>query len=86
MNKSIKSIVVLVSICAVVTVVLALTNAVTAPIIEKNDAAAANAALLEVLPDGGTFETADLSAYTLPATVTERLFTFSCMSRTVMMR
>ena len=71
MNKSIKSIVVLVSICAVVTVVLALTNAVTAPIIEKNDAAAANAALLEVLPDGGTFETADLSAYTLPATVTE---------------
>lgn len=71
MNKSIKSIVVLVSICAVVTVVLALTNAVTAPIIEKNDAAAANAALLEVLPDGGTFETADLSAYTLPATVTD---------------
>lgn len=71
MNKSIKSIVVLVSICAVVTVVLALTNAVTAPIIEKNDAAAANAALLEVLPDGGTFETADLSAHTLPATVTE---------------
>ena len=71
MNKSIKSIVVLVSICAVVTVALALTNAVTAPIIEKNDAAAANAALLEVLPDGGTFDTADLSAYTLPATVTE---------------
>jgi len=71
MNKSIKSIVVLVSICAVVTVALALTNAVTAPIIEKNDAAAANAALLEVLPDGGTFETADLSAHTLPATVTE---------------
>lgn len=71
MNKSIKSIIVLVSICAVVTVVLALTNAVTAPIIEKNDAAAANAALLEVLPDGGTFETADLSAHTLPATVTE---------------
>ena len=71
MNKSIKSIVTLVAICAVVAVVLALTNAITAPIIEKNDAAAANAALLEVLPDGGSFTLADISAYTLPATVSE---------------
>ncbi|MBR5871395.1 MAG: FMN-binding protein [Clostridia bacterium] len=71
MKKSIKSIVVLVSICAVVSVVLALTNAVTAPIIEKNEALAANAALLEVLPEGQSFEIADISSYTLPATVTE---------------
>ena len=71
MNKSVKSIVTLVAICAVVTVILALTNAVTAPIIEANDAKAANAALLEVLPDGGSFSTADISALTLPATVSE---------------
>ena len=71
MKKSVGSIVVLVSICAVVSVVLALTNAVTEPIIRQNEALAANAALLEVLPDGGTFETADISALTLPATVTE---------------
>ncbi|MBO5670508.1 MAG: FMN-binding protein, partial [Clostridia bacterium] len=66
-----KSIVTLVAICAVVTVVLALTNAITAPIIEANDAKAANAALLEVLPDGGSFTLADTAALTLPATVTE---------------
>ena len=71
MSKSVKSIVTLVAICAVVTVVLALTNAITAPIIEANDAKAANAALLEVLPDGGSFTTADISALTLPATVSE---------------
>ncbi len=71
MNKSVKSIVTLVAICAVVTVVLALTNAITAPIIEANDAKAANAALLEVLPDGGSFTLADTAALTLPATVTE---------------
>lgn len=71
MSKSVKSIVTLVAICAVVTVVLALTNAITAPIIEANDAKAANAALLEVLPDGGSFTLADTAALTLPATVTE---------------
>ncbi len=70
MKSSIKSIVVLVSICAVVSVVMALTNSITAPIIEKNEAANANAALLEVLPNGGTFETVDMTAYTLPSTVT----------------
>ena len=71
MSKSVKSIVTLVAICAVVTVVLALTNAITAPIIEANDAKAANAALLEVLPDGGSFTLADTAALTLPATVSE---------------
>ena len=71
MKKSVKSIVVLVSICAVVSVLLALTNAVTAPIITQNEEKSANAALLEVLPDGGSFEKADITAYTLPATVTD---------------
>ena len=71
MKKSIKSIAVLVSICAVVAGLLAYTNYLTAPIIEKNEQGKANGALLEVLPDGGNFELMDISAYTLPATVSE---------------
>lgn len=71
MKKSIQSLIALVCICAVVTVALAFTNSLTAPIIAKNESASANAALLEVLPDGGTFETVDISTYTLPSTVTE---------------
>ncbi len=70
MKKSMKSIIVLVSICAVVSILMALTNSVTAPIIAENDAKNANAALLEVLPEGGSFETVDMNAYTLPSTVT----------------
>ena len=71
MKKSIVSTVVLVGICAVMAILLAITNAITAPIIEKNQAAAANEALLEVMPNGQGFESVDLTAYTLPATVTE---------------
>lgn len=71
MNKSVKSTLVLVCICAVISVLLAITNTVTAPIIEKNQAAAANQALLEVMPNGKNFEKIDLSAYALPSTVTD---------------
>lgn len=71
MIKKCKSIVVLVCICAVITLLLAATNAVTAPMIAKNESAAANAALKEVMPKGEGFETVDLSGYELPATVTE---------------
>ena len=71
MSKHIKSIAVTVGICVVVTLMLAITNFVTAPIIEKNQSAAANAALLEVMPEGTGFEVMDLSTYTLPETVTE---------------
>lgn len=71
MKKQIKSIVILVCICLSVTVLMAVTNQFTAPIIEKNQNAAENAALLEVMPDGESFEKIDLSAYTLPSTVTE---------------
>ena len=71
MKKSIKSIAVLVSICAVVAILLACTNYLTAPIIEKNEQEKANGALFEVLPDGGSFELMDISAYKLPATVSE---------------
>ena len=71
MKKSVKSILVLVCICAVVAVVLAAVNSVTAPIIKANSDAKANEALLVVLPDGGSFEKLDLGSYTLPATVVE---------------
>ncbi len=71
MKKSVKNISVFVCICAVITILLAVTNSVTAPIIEQNQNASANAALLEVMPDGEGFEAVDISSLTLPATVSE---------------
>ena len=71
MKKNIKNLVVFLCICCVVTLLLATTNAVTAPIIEKNQSASANKALLEVMPNGKGFEVVDITTYTLPATVTE---------------
>ena len=71
MKKSIQSTLVLICICAAVSLMLAVTNAITAPIIEENQSAAATEALLVVMPDGRDFVSVDLSAYTLPATVTE---------------
>lgn len=71
MIKTIKNISVLACICVVITVLLAVTNMITAPIIAKNEKAAANAALLQVMPDGDGFDPVDISGYTLPATVTE---------------
>lgn len=71
MKQNIKSVVILVAICGVMALLLAGTNTITAPIIEKNSAAAANEALLQVMPEGMGFEEVDLSAYELPATVTK---------------
>lgn len=71
MNKNIKNISVFICICVVITLLLAVTNTFTAPIIEKNQNATANAALLEVMPDGSGFEKLDTANYSLPATVTE---------------
>ena len=71
MKSQIKSVVVLVCICLVVTVLMAVTNQFTSPIIKENQAAAENAALLEVMPEGGSFEKVNISAFTLPQTVSE---------------
>lgn len=71
MIKNIKNIAVLVCICVVITVLLAVTNAVTAPVIEQNQNASANAALLEVMPEGKGFDKVDTGDKKLPATVTE---------------
>ena len=71
MKKSVQSTLVLVAICAVMAILLALTNSITAPIIKQNQDAAANEALLVVMPEGEGFEKMDISSYTLPATVPE---------------
>ena len=55
-KDSLKSIIVLVSICLIVGLILSGVNSITAPIIKENDAAAANGAYLVVLPDATEFE------------------------------
>ena len=50
-----KPILVLCSICLAVALLLSLVNMITAPIIAANQSAAANEALLQVLPDGKNF-------------------------------
>lgn len=71
MMKHIKSILTLFSICAVVSIALAVCYGITAPIIKAQQDAAASGALLEVMPDGGSFEKVDLSGKELPATIKE---------------
>lgn len=71
MKTNVKNLCIFVCICSVMTLLLATTNFITAPIIEKNQNASANKALLEVMPSGKSFEKMDISALTLPATVTE---------------
>lgn len=71
MKHSIKSLCVFIGICVVVALLLAVVNSFTAPIIEQNQNESANAALLEVMPDGTGFEAVDITSYTLPSTVSE---------------
>ena len=71
MKNNLKSVLSLTIICAVIAVLLAGVNAVTAPLIEKNQAAAANEALLVVMPDGSDFQPVDLTAHELPESVLE---------------
>lgn len=70
MKSYIKSVVALTVICAVLAIILAVTNGITAPVIAENEKAAANEALLVVMPDGEGFEELDITKYELPATVT----------------
>lgn len=68
MNKNIKSIIVLSSICFVVTALLAAVNHITTPVIEKNALLKAQESLRVVLPDSEEFE--ELSLEGMPETVT----------------
>ena len=54
-KEYIAPVVVLVAICLVITLALALTNNVTATVIEATDKAAADANRIELLPDGDAF-------------------------------
>ena len=56
-----KPTIVLASICIVVALLLSAINTVTGPIIEASQNAAANAALLEVLPEGKNFEAVEIT-------------------------
>jgi len=71
MKEYIKSIVTLTVICAVIAVSMAGVNYITAPYIKASEDKAANAALLEVMPEGKDFEKTDISGVTLPDTVSE---------------
>ncbi len=71
MKNNIKNLLVFVLICTVMTLFLATTNYFTSPIIEENQNASANKALLEVMPNGKGFEPMDITTFTLPATVSE---------------
>lgn len=71
MKKHIKSVISLTAICAVVALLLSLSNYITAPIIKKQEDLKTTKALLVVMPDGEDFKKVDLSSYKLPATVTE---------------
>ena len=55
-NTVVKCIVVLSLICLCTSLLLAVTNRVTSPVIEAAEADAARAALAEVMPNGGSFE------------------------------
>ena len=68
--KNIKPTLVLSCICMAVALILSAINMVTGPIIEAQRAAAANGALIEVMPDGTGFEEIDISALGLPEAIT----------------
>lgn len=71
MNRHAKSIVSLTSICAVIAILMAITNYVTGPIIKEQENKAANEALYEVMPSGKDFEKISTEEYELPGTITE---------------
>ncbi len=69
MTKNLMPSIVLSCICIVVALLLAGVNMITGPIIEANQNAAANEALLEVLPDGKNFKEIEITE-NYPAIVT----------------
>ena len=68
--NNVKPTIVLSCICMAVALILSGINMITGPIIEAQRAAAANGALLEVMPDGTNFEELDISTLGLPEAIT----------------
>ena len=71
MKASMKSIIVLVGVCLVLSGLIAVVNSITAPIIKQNMNAQANASLLEIMPNGQNFKPVEFDPAKMPATVTE---------------
>lgn len=71
MKKYLKTVLSLTIICAVVALLLSVTNQITAPLIQKQEDLATQKALKEVLPDGEDFKAIDITKYKFPSTVTE---------------
>lgn len=71
MKNHLKSVITLTAICAFVSILMAATNYITAPIIEQRKNESANAALKQVLPEGEGFEELNIKDYDLPETVTK---------------
>ncbi len=71
MKRHIKSVISLTAICAVVALLLGLTDFITAPVIKKQGDKAVQEALKVVMPDGEDFKTVDLTKNELPKTITE---------------
>ncbi len=70
MRKGLKNTLVLVSVCAVMALLMALTNFITAPVIAENEARATEKALQQVMPGGRDFKPVSLND-NMPDTVTE---------------
>ena len=68
--QNVKPTIVLSCICMAVALILSGINMVTGPIIEAQRAAAANGALIEVMPEGSGFDELDISTLALPESVT----------------
>lgn len=71
MKNIFKSIVSLTLICAVIALLLAVSNEITAPIIELNEQMAVQQAMKEVLPSGENFSPIDISGAELPVSIQE---------------
>lgn len=71
MKNYIKSVVALTVICSVIAVLLAITNSITAPIVEESIKRDTQKALAEVLPDGKNFEAIDYGSENLSPTIIE---------------
>ena len=69
MKNNIKTVLSLTVICAVVSLLLALTNSITAPIIKEQESSAVSEGLKKDLPGGEDFKIIDLASYKLPETV-----------------
>ena len=78
MKINFKGILVLTVITTVVALLMAVTNSLTYPIIQRNEEKAVNDSLLVVMPDGKSFKKLEISNYALPSTIKEVYKEESC--------